>query len=84
MLINEHIMTFEILTNDTAGTITCNQTIPPYWDKQDTKRAPYQWSHGEPDDLDGAVIVALRSEVVMLAGVSPRCGAGTVPAVQQH
>jgi len=40
----------------------------------------YQWGHREADDLNAAVIMALRLEVSMVAGVSPRHGASTVPA----
>lgn len=40
----------------------------------------YQRRHREADHLDAAVVVALRLEVAMVAGVSPRHGARTVPA----
>lgn len=40
----------------------------------------HQRRHGEADDLDAAVVVPLRLKVLMLAGVPPRRGAGTVPA----
>lgn len=39
----------------------------------------HQRGHGEADDLDAAVIMALRFKVPMVACVSPRHGASTVP-----
>lgn len=42
--------------------------------------SPYQWRHREPDNLDVSVVVSLRFKVVMFSRISPRCGAGTIPA----
>lgn len=39
----------------------------------------HQRGHGEADDLDAAVVVALRLKVPVVARVSPRHGASTVP-----
>ena len=39
----------------------------------------YQRRHSESDDLDAAVVVSLRSKVVVLTRVTPGHGAGTVP-----
>lgn len=39
----------------------------------------HQGGHGEAYDLDAAVVMALRLEISVIAGVSPGHGASTVP-----
>lgn len=44
----------------------------------------HQRGHGEANDLDAAVVVPLRLKVPVVARVSPRHGARTVPAGTHH
>lgn len=44
----------------------------------------YQGCHGEADDLNAAIIMALGLEVVVLPGVAPGHGARAVPAETQR
>jgi len=43
----------------------------------------HQRRHGEADDLDEAVVVALRFKLLVVSGVTPRRGAGAVPAAHE-
>lgn len=51
--------------------------------KTNSKVSKYQRGHGEADDLDAAVVVALRLKVAVVAGVPPRHSSRAVPAAAQ-